>query len=198
MMDGNGNGERDLLVMDTTSHQEPTLSRPGDLAVFVRRTGVLGGGDLWRQQPPGAPSEKITSLGGGTPAGPVLSDGGTIYFSADSNPGGGLANLDGSEEIFSVQADGSGLTQRTSAGAGTASRRPAVSADATVVVFDSDADLDASNPDGSRGDLPPRPDRRQRGDGPDLGTCGDRQCPGADRRGRRVGGLRIQRRPGGR
>ncbi|MDQ7005814.1 MAG: hypothetical protein Q9Q40_01125 [Acidobacteriota bacterium] len=150
VMDGNGNGERDLLVMDTTSHQEPTLSRPGDLAVFVRRTGVLGGGDLWRQQPPGAPSEKITSLGGGTPAGPVLSDGGTIYFSADSNPGGGLANLDGSEEIFSVQADGSGLTQRTSAGAGTASRRPAVSADATVVVFDSDADLDASNPDGSR------------------------------------------------
>ena len=151
VMDGGGGNQRDLLTMVVITSVEPDITPDGARLVFARRTGVLGGGDIWRLDFPGGTAQHVTDLGGGTPSRPsVAGDGGLIVFSADSNPGGGLANLDGSDEVFRVQSDGTGLSQLTDGPAGTSSRAPVLARNGSVIVFDSDADLTGGNGDGSR------------------------------------------------
>ncbi len=150
VMDGSGGSQRDLLTFELVLTGDPDVSPDGGRAVFVRSTGLFGGGQLWRVGTDGSGLAQVTTLASGSPAGPsIAGDGTTIVFSADSNPDG-VSNNDGSEEIFRVQTDGSGLAQVTSGPADTASRNPVVSADGSLVVFDSDADLTGDNPDLSR------------------------------------------------
>lgn len=93
----------------------------------------------------GAPSPLTT--GEGNSARPrIAADGSVIVFQSSDDLAGG--NPDGSSEIFRIAPDGTDLGQLTSAD-GLDSTRANVSADGTWVVFQSDADLDTTNPDGS-------------------------------------------------
>ncbi|UCF66771.1 MAG: PD40 domain-containing protein [Acidobacteriota bacterium] len=77
----------------------------------------------------------------------IADDGSVIVFDSDADLTG--TNADGSREIFRVDADGANLQQLTSAPAGPSSRLPRVDATGSWVAFESSADLDGGNPDGS-------------------------------------------------
>jgi Tol biopolymer transport system component len=148
-MDGAGGTERDLLTFDIVMIAQPGLSPDGTRAIFVRSTGLLGGGQIWRIESDGSHLTQVTNLSSGSPAGPsIAGDRETIVFSADSNPAGN--NLDLSEEIFTIQADGTGIRQLTNGTSDTSSRNPVISNDGSVIFFDSDADLTGGNSDLSR------------------------------------------------
>jgi Tol biopolymer transport system component len=150
VMDGIGNNELDLVAFDPIFNDQPDVSPDGSRTVFVRADGLFGGGQIWRVETDGTGLEQVSDLASGAPGQPsIAADNSTIVFSADSNPDGS-SNTDLSEEIFTTQADGSGLLQLTSGPSDTASAHPVVASTGGVVVFDSDADLTAGNPDLSR------------------------------------------------
>jgi Tol biopolymer transport system component len=149
VMDGNGGSGLDLLVFDLVLNAQPDVSADGSRVAFVKSTGLFGGDQVWKVESDGSGLAQLTTLATGGAAGPSLSgDGQTIVFSADGDPTGG--NVDASGEIFSIQADGTGIAQLTSGAADTASQQPVLAASAGVVVFDSDADLTGGNADLSR------------------------------------------------
>ncbi len=148
-MDGTGGTKQNLLIFDVVMIDQPALSPDGTRAIFVRSTGLLGGGQLWRIESDGSDLTQVTNLSSGNPADPSIAhDRETIVFSADSDPVGN--NLDSSEEIFTIKADGTGIRQLTNGPSDTSSRSPVISDDGSVVVFDSDADLTGGNADLSR------------------------------------------------
>ncbi len=148
-MDGTGGGQRELLTFDPVFAGSPDVSPDGTRAVWVRTDGLFGGSELWRVDTDGSNPAQVTNLGGGSAASPsVAADDTTIVFSSGADPAAG--NADGSDEIFTISADGTGIAQLTSGPAGTTSSNSVVSATGGVVVFDSDADLTGGNPDGSR------------------------------------------------
>lgn len=147
-MDGTGNNEIDLLDFDLKFLGEPDITPDGSRAVFTRSTGLFGGAQVWKIETDGTGLSQVTNLTSGGASSPsIVADGETIVFSSDGDPTGG--NVDGSEEIFAIGADGSGLVQLTSAPTGS-STNPAAATDGSVVVFDSDADLTGANVDASR------------------------------------------------
>lgn len=145
--DGTGGSQRTLVTYDLVFNGQADLSPDGSRVVFVQSTGLLGGGRLRRVQRDGSDPATIGTLGG-TPASPsIAADNRTIAFSSTGDAGG---NSDGSEEIYTIQADGSGLLMLTSAGEDFASQNPVIAANGSWIVFDSNADLTGSNSDGSR------------------------------------------------
>jgi Tol biopolymer transport system component len=148
--EGDGGNHHNLVEFELVLNSSPELSDDGSRVVFVQSTGLYAPSQLWRVQHDASDRFQITNLASGGAASPsVAADNETIVFSADSNPSP-PANDDGSREIFRIRADGTGLVQLTSGAADTASENPVISAGATQVVFDSDADLLGTNPDGSR------------------------------------------------
>lgn len=96
----------------------------------------------------GAPSQLTAGPADTSSRNPVIaSDGSLLVFDSDADLTGGNADL--SREVFVVALDGSGLLQLSDGPAGTTSRLPRVDASAGQVVFESNADLDGTNPDGS-------------------------------------------------
>ena len=128
------------------------LTADGTRAVFLSEHDVLGGdpdgsGEIYRVEADGSGLAQVTNVSAGRVFFPsVAADRTTIVFSAAADPLG--TNADMSEEIFRIQADGSGLAQLTSSPTG-ASQVPMISANGAVVVFQSTADLTGSNADGS-------------------------------------------------
>ncbi|MDH3283968.1 MAG: hypothetical protein OEQ13_04445, partial [Acidobacteriota bacterium] len=147
--DANGANQVVLVTYDTTFDSQPDVTPDGARIVFVRSTGLFGGDQVWRIEADGSGLAQVTALGSGGASSPnIAGDGQTIVFSAGSNDTGG--NGDQSEEIFTIGADGIGLTQLTAGPLGTSSESPVIAADGSRVVFDSDADLTGGNADGSR------------------------------------------------
>lgn len=147
--DGTGGSQRTLVTYDLIFNGQADLSPDDSRVVFIQSTGLLGGGQLYRIQKDGSDLATVGSLGG-TPASPsIAADNRTIAFSSTGDPGGS-ANSDGSEEIFTIQADGSGLRMLTSASADFDSSNPVITSDGNWIVFDSNADLTGSNADASR------------------------------------------------
>ncbi len=147
-MDGSGGSKKTLLTFDITLQGQQDVAADGSRVVFVRTVGLLGSGQVWRVAADGSDLAQVTALTSGSAAGPqIAADAATIVFSANSDPLG--TNADGSEEIFTTQASGSGLKQLTSGASGTTSHHPAISADGKWVVFDSNANLTGGNADGS-------------------------------------------------
>ena len=144
-MDGAGGSDVTLQTFDLAFQDQPDLSDDGARVVFVRSTGLLESAQIFRVSADGSDLAQVTSLAGSA-AGPSLTgDGQRVVFSSAADPLG--SNGDGSEEIFAIGIDGTGLVQLTSGPADTASAHPSVSTDGAVVVFDSDADPLGTNAD---------------------------------------------------
>ncbi len=147
-MDGNGAGIRQQTFTTLGFNTAPSMTADGSRVVFIKDDSLLGAGEVYRVQTDGSGLAAVTSLSSGSAAAPSIADDGiSIVFDADSNPTGG--NLDASGEIFFVRADGTGLLQLTNGAVGTTSENARISADGSVVVFQSAANLTGGNADGS-------------------------------------------------
>lgn len=148
-IEGAGGGEVDLQAFTLIFNQDADVTADGSRAVFVRSEGLFATGQVWRVETDGRDLAQVTTLPSGTPSAPsIAADRLTIVFASNADPLG--TNADGSDEIFLVQADGSGLTQVTGLAADVAAGNPAISDGGSVIVFDSDADPFATNLDASR------------------------------------------------
>ncbi len=90
--------------------------------------------------------QRLTNGAGGSARTSFAKDSRRIVFDSVDDLTGG--NADASREIFRIEAGGAGLAQITSAVAGE-SRAPRASADGAWVVFETSANLDGTNPDGT-------------------------------------------------
>jgi Tol biopolymer transport system component len=149
VMNGDGNEDRALVTFDTIFNEQPDITDDGTRAVFRQTTDLISGeGQLWRVDQ-GEDPVRLTELGSGNANTPALTgDGSWVVFSSTANPTGD--NFDGSEEIFRIRGTGADLDQLTAGADETASLRPAAATDGSRIVFDSDADPNGGNPDGSR------------------------------------------------
>ncbi|GAB4222802.1 MAG: hypothetical protein Kow0062_21520 [Acidobacteriota bacterium] len=136
-----GNGARTTLVpAGTDDPQAPSVAADESTIAFAR------GGEIWAVQADGGDLRQLTFGAGGSARPAIAVDARKVVFDSVDDLAGG--NADGTREIFLVADDGTGLVQLTSAAAGE-SRAPRADAAAQWVVFESTADLDGSNPDGS-------------------------------------------------
>lgn len=112
-----------------------------------------GTGEIFRINADGSGLAQLTSAASGSSARPAIaSDGSRVVFDSTSDLTGG--NTDASSEIFAANLDGTGLTQLTASPVPDpnnppASRAPRIDATGTWVAFESNADLDGGNADGS-------------------------------------------------
>lgn len=97
---------------------------PSQFIVYVN-TPNGGIGNIWRMDTDGTNGVQLTTLGGDLPA--ISPDGTKIVFSS---------SRDGNEEIYVMNADGTGQTRLTSDPAGDST--PAWSPDGTTIAFGSD------------------------------------------------------------
>jgi Tol biopolymer transport system component len=112
-----------------------------------------GSTEIFRIDADGTGLAQLTSDATENSSRPALaSDGSRVAFDSTGNPTGG--NPDGSSEIFAMNADGTGLVQLTASpvpnpDSPPASRAARIDASGTWIAFESNADLDGGNPDGS-------------------------------------------------
>ncbi len=117
--------------------------------------GTNGDGttEIFRINADGTGLAQLTSDATENSSRPALaSDGSRVAFDSTSNVTGG--NPDTSSEIFAVNADGTGLIQLTASPTPDpnnppSSRAPRIDATGTWIAFESNADLDGGNPDGT-------------------------------------------------
>ncbi len=184
-----GSDETQLTTLTSGGAGSPSIAGDNDTIVFSADSDPAGGNadlseEIFRIRADGTGLQQLTTGPAGTAStNPAISgDAGRVVFDSDADPLGG--NLDGSREIFGMLADGSGLIQLTSGPAATLSQRPRVDGSGGWVVFESDADLDGGNPDGSFEIYRVRSDgtllERLTGDAvldsraPDVSSAGDR------------------------
>ncbi len=110
-------------------------------------------GEIFRINADGSGLAQLTSAAAGSSARPALaSDRSRVAFDSTSDLTGG--NIDASSEIFAVNLDGTGLVQLTASPAPDpdnppSSRAPRIDSTGTWIAFESNADLDGGNPDGT-------------------------------------------------
>ena len=174
-VEGDGANPEPITDLPTGGSFHPDITPDGSRIVFVSNANLLGGdpdfsGDIYRIEADGTDLFQLTSPDPGTEptpqefdevAGPVLptvsGDGSIIVFSHNGDPTGG--NPDLSRELYAVDGDGSNLRQLTSATAGYSECDLAqISADGSVVVFHSTADLVGGGGPGESGIFKINPD----------------------------------------
>ncbi len=134
--------------------QDPSVTADGWTIVFAADSNDAGGNldlstEIFLVHRDGSGLARLSDGDAGTKSSsPVIAaDGSVVFYDSDADPVGG--NGDGSREIFRVQPDGSGTAQLTDGPDGTSSRHARCSRDGSVVVFESNANLDGTNPDGT-------------------------------------------------
>ncbi|MDH3283125.1 MAG: hypothetical protein OEQ13_00150 [Acidobacteriota bacterium] len=132
----------------------PSISADGSRIAFVAETNSLGTNldrteNAFVIQADGTGLVQLSFTSTGFSAGNtvITPDGAQIFYDADSDDLG--TNGDNSREVWRALPGGTGVTQLTSGPAGTSSRRPRADDAGTWVVFESNADLDGSNADGT-------------------------------------------------
>ncbi len=144
-------------ILQLTDHLEletgePDITPDGTRIVFSSNADLTGGNpshrtEIFRVEADGSELVQVTDIpvfGAESPS--IAADGNTIAIVSRGNPLG--TNADLSFEIFRVEADGSTLSQLTSASSGS-SGMPDISADGSVVVFHSSSNYTGGNPNGS-------------------------------------------------
>lgn len=145
------------LTNAETDIREPHLSGNGQQVAFISSadlTGSNGDGsdELFLVSINTSSIVQVTdNNGAGGLQSPSLSaNGNRIAFSANADLAGPSGqNGDGSQEVFVVNSDGSGLVQISDGPIGTASQTPSLSSDGRQIVFSSNANLVDNNDDGN-------------------------------------------------
>jgi Tol biopolymer transport system component len=153
-VESDGSGLAQVTSLTSGNPSGPSLAGDGETIVFSADSDPLGtnadtSGEIFTIRADGTGLRQLTSGASGTTSSrAVISrDGRVVVFDSDADLSG--ANADASTEIFKINFDGTGLVQITNGIAGTVSRVPRVDATGTWVVFESNADLDGGNPDGT-------------------------------------------------
>ncbi|ANM29410.1 hypothetical protein ABI59_07135 [Acidobacteria bacterium Mor1] len=147
---GTGGSDQSLFPFVLQLTGDPALAPDGSRALFTQTPDPLfGSSALWKVEADGSGVSLVTATDLGSVSSPEFAgDAETIVFSANGDPLG--LNPDTVSQIFRIQQDGTGLQQLTSGGADSSSSNPAISDDASRIVFDSNADLTGGNADLSR------------------------------------------------
>ncbi len=152
-----GSGLAQITNFDSGNVADPSLAGDSQTVVFSADSDPLGTNDdlseeIFKIQVDGTGLAQLTSYSNTEvstdsqrPA--VSTNGSVIVFDSDADLLG--TNADFSREIFRVNADGSGLLQLTDTPANRVSQRARIDATGDFLVFESNADLDGGNPDGS-------------------------------------------------
>jgi Tol biopolymer transport system component len=148
-----GTGYSQVTTLASGSASAPTVADGGQTIVFAADSDPTGGNsdlssEIFSIAADGSGVMQLTSAASGSSANPVAAQGGTkVVFDSDADLTGG--NADASREIFVVDRSGLAVVQLTNGPAGTTSRNPRIDDAGSWVVFESNADLDGGNPDGS-------------------------------------------------
>lgn len=153
-IEADGTGFGAVLVLSSGQANNPSIAADRTTIVFNSDSNQTGGNgdtsqEIFRVRADGTGLAQLTSGASGTSCGDaVIAAGGSVVaFDCDANLTG--ANADASREVFKVNLDGTGLVQLTNGAAGTTSRYPRVDESGTWVVFESTANMDGGNGDGS-------------------------------------------------
>ncbi len=150
-MSGTGTSHRQLSEGVDGESWDPDLTPDSSRMVYVSDANPLAEPGYWWAQlyhsTLDAPTPtRITSLAGGTPKQPsITDDGATIAFAHDGDPLG--TNAYGYYQIFSIAADGTGLTQLTPQLEDLVghSDEPHISGNGSLIIFQSRANLLGDN-----------------------------------------------------
>jgi Tol biopolymer transport system component len=157
-----GDGKDRVKVTATAlgSVSGPVIAADNQTIVYAADGNPLGTNadgttEIFRINADGTGLAQLTSDATANASRPALaSDGSRVAFDSTSNATGG--NPDASSEIFAVNLDGTGLVQLTAnptpdpdPNNAPSSRAARIDASGTWVVFESRADLDGGNPDGT-------------------------------------------------
>jgi Tol biopolymer transport system component len=153
-VDGDGSGLAQLTSLTSGGASAPSVAGDGQTIVFSANSDPLGlnsdvSDEIFRINVDGSGLQQLTSFPAGASASAAsFSDDATkIVFEGDVDPGG--LNADGSTELFVMNADGSALSQLTDGPLATTSRRANIDQAGLWIVFESNADFDGGNLDGS-------------------------------------------------
>lgn len=124
------------------------LDDAGSTAFYVATTDPAGTNpdhvaQIFKRALPGGAAVQVTTLGEDVRFVDVSDDGSTILFASAADPLG--TNPDGAEQLFLADGSGAGLTQLTTAGAGSTILEMALAGGGARAVFFSDADLTGGN-----------------------------------------------------
>jgi len=131
----------------------PSLTAGGQTVVFAADGDPTGGNadgstEIFSIGIDGAGIAQLTSAASGSSQRPAAAASGTVVaFDSDAELTG--QNADASREVFVVDRVTLAVVQLTDGPVGTSSRNARIDAAGAWVVFESDADLDGGNPDGS-------------------------------------------------
>ncbi len=162
IMDAGGTNVQQLSANDLTLFDwEPDVTPDGSRVVFLSFDplgtteasphALVGPADVFLMRTDGTELTAVTS-GADAHNPSVTADGNTIAFTSQEDLTGQNPPCSGDyfyQEVFTIQADGTGLTQRTPSTCSLAKRSAVISRDGTFVVFQSDGELDGPNPAGS-------------------------------------------------
>ncbi len=149
-----GSGLAQVTDLSSGGASDPAVTANGGTIVFAANSNPTGDNldlstEIFLVHADGSGLVQLTDGDAGTEAAApaIAGDGSVVFYDADTDPVG--SNGDGSREVFRVLPDGSGTAQLTDGPEGTTSRHARTNRDGSVVVFESNADLDGTNPDGS-------------------------------------------------
>ena len=153
-VDGDGGGLAQVTSLSGGGASSPSVVGDGQTLIFGSSADPLGlnidaSDEIFLINIDGSGLQQLTAFPSGVAAADAsLSDDGMkIVFEGDADPNG--LNADGSTELFTMNVDGSALSQLTDGLLGTTSRRAQLDASGLWVVFESNADFDGGNVDGS-------------------------------------------------
>lgn len=148
-----GSGATAVTSLSSGNANTPSVSADGQTIAFASDFTGTGNADasteIFTIAANGSNLVQLTSGASGTSSSRPAIVRGAPFVVFDSNADLAGGNADGSREIFRVGLDGTAVQQLTSGPAGSVSQAPRAAEAGTWIVFESTADMDGGNADGS-------------------------------------------------
>jgi Tol biopolymer transport system component len=164
---GNGDGSPDLFATDADGSnplqltagllgliRDVDLTPDGSKIVFSATADLVGadpdrGGEIYLMNPDGTALSQLTSMFAGEAYSPsICADGSLVAFISDEDYDG--TNVDGSDELYLVNGDGSDTRRMTDGPGGKRVGNPRLARSCSFAIYDSNSDELGSNSDGGR------------------------------------------------
>jgi hypothetical protein len=153
VINSDGTGLRQLTAaVGGSNSSNPYISGDGAIITFHSYSDITGDNpagtpEVFIVRPDGTALRRLTdSPAGGSAPTSINADGSVIAFGSHGDPAG--ENPEHNWEVFTIDSDGTGLQQITHSIAGTGDFA-SITADGSMIVFRSNADLVGQNPDGN-------------------------------------------------